>query len=134
MSTDCSLKRSGLEEKTVFLLESKKIRSAYDLLRLTPIDLVQILNVSLSDAREIVRTVSARLARRVERTTALHVKEAEVRDPRSVRTGLETLDEALKGGLRAGTVTELVGPPGSCKSQLCMQVALFATLLVQSAR
>ncbi|QDZ20840.1 Rad51-like DNA repair protein [Chloropicon primus] len=124
----CSLKRCGLEEKTVFLLESKKIRSSYDVLRLTPIDLVQLLDVPLAAARDIIRTVSSRLARKAERTTALHMKEAELKDPRSVKTGFETLDKALKGGLRAGTVTELVGPPGSCKSQFCIQVALFATL------
>ena len=127
-SGDLSLRRCGLKDKTVFLLESKKLRSSYDVLRLTALDLVQQLDVSLGEAREILAVVSSRVARRAERTTALHMKEAEIKDPRSVRTGLETLDDALKGGLRAGTVTELVGPPGSCKSQMCLQVALFATL------
>lgn len=73
-------------------------------------------------------TVSSRLVKKVERTTALHMKVAEQEDPRSVKTGVEALDEVLKGGLRAGTITEFVGPPGTRKSQLCLQVALFATL------
>jgi len=127
-SCHASLKRSGLEDKTVFLLESKKFRDAHDVLRYSPIDLVQVLDIPLARAKEIIDTVSSRLASKVERTTALHMKQAELDDPRSVRTGLDTLDSLLKGGLRAGTITEFVGPPGSCKSQLCLQASLFATL------
>ncbi len=187
-SCHASLKRSGLEDKTIFLLESKKFRDAHDVLRYSPIDLVQVLDIPLARAKvspttahllhsgcrfdplpsarlafdsselnwsrdpfqprpfdlalhpfipflllslarqEIIDTVSSRLASKVERTTALHMKQAELDDPRSVKTGLGTLDALLKGGLRAGTITEFVGPPGACKSQLCLQASLFATL------
>jgi RAD51-like protein 1 len=123
-----SLRRCGLNEKVVFLLESKKIRTAYDVLRLSPLDLVQLVGVPLVRAEEIRRSVSSSLSSKLDRTTAMHMKEVEQRDPRSARTGVRALDEALKGGLRAGTITEIVGPPGSCKSQVCLQVALLAAL------
>ena len=125
---NASLRRCGLEERTIFLLESKKIKTSHDVLRLTPLDLVQVLDVPLARAREIVSTVGSSVARRVARTTALHMKEEETRDPRSARTGLDTLDAILNGGVRPGTITEFVGPAGSGKSQVCMQVAVFATL------
>uniref|UniRef100_A0A182QIY8 DNA repair protein RAD51 homolog 3 n=1 Tax=Anopheles farauti TaxID=69004 RepID=A0A182QIY8_9DIPT len=44
------------------------------------------------------------------------------------RTGLVTfckdLDLALGSGIAAGTITELCGPPGSGKTQLCLQLAV----------
>ncbi len=43
-----------------------------------------------------------------------------------VRTGLSHLDDALGGGLRAGHVTELVGPAGSLKSQVAICAAAQA--------
>ena len=46
-----SLRRCGLSEKVVFLLESKKVRTAYDVLRLSPIDLVQLVGVPLVRAQ-----------------------------------------------------------------------------------
>ena len=128
MTSDYSLKRCGLKDQTIYLLESKKIRTAYDVLRLSTIDLVQLVGVSYARAKEIRESVSTRICHKIDRTTAMHMKEVEQKDPRSVKTGIRTLDDVLKGGLRAGTITELVGPPGSCKSQLCLQVALFATL------
>ena len=41
---------------------------------------------------------------------------------RHVSTGMEKLDEYLKGGLRVGTITEIVGRAGVGKTQLAMQL------------
>ncbi|XP_024535226.1 DNA repair protein RAD51 homolog 4 isoform X2 [Selaginella moellendorffii] len=41
----------------------------------------------------------------------------------SLSTGFESLDSLLKGGLKDGTITELVGPSSSGKTQLCMHSA-----------
>ncbi|XP_024521091.1 DNA repair protein RAD51 homolog 4 [Selaginella moellendorffii] len=41
----------------------------------------------------------------------------------SLSTGFESLDSLLKGGLKDGTITELVGPSSSGKTQLCMRSA-----------
>ncbi|XP_060966960.1 DNA repair protein RAD51 homolog 2 isoform X1 [Cannabis sativa] len=43
-------------------------------------------------------------------------------------TGLKGLDEALCGGIPFGVLTELVGPPGIGKTQLCMKLSLLASL------
>lgn len=39
-------------------------------------------------------------------------------------TGWTLLDESLRGGLRVGTVTEVVGPAGTGKTQLALQLAV----------
>ena len=51
MTSDYSLKRCGLKDQTVFLLESKKLRNAYDVLRLSAFDLVQVLDIPLDKAK-----------------------------------------------------------------------------------
>lgn len=41
-------------------------------------------------------------------------------------TGLHSLDQALEGGYPLGSLTELVGPAGAGKSQLCLLAAAAA--------
>ncbi|XP_065883487.1 DNA repair protein RAD51 homolog 2-like isoform X2 [Dysidea avara] len=48
---------------------------------------------------------------------------------RFCRTLLKELDDVLQGGLPTGCITELVGPPGIGKTQLCLQLSVTATLL-----
>ena len=43
---------------------------------------------------------------------------------------LRPLDDALRGGAPAGGITELVGPAGAGKTQLCKQLTVAATLPV----
>lgn len=50
---------------------------------------------------------------------------------RYLPTGLEPLDQALRGGVRVGTITELVGPPGVGKTQLAMQLCIMASRYAQ---
>jgi len=48
--------------------------------------------------------------------------------PRSfIKSGVETLDSLLGGGVERGTSTLLIGPPGSGKSTLALQYAAAAT-------
>lgn len=52
---------------------------------------------------------------------------------RFVQTGLQPLDLLLKGGLRVGTLTELVGAAGTGKTQLAMQTICFVGAYRQGA-
>ena len=40
----------------------------------------------------------------------------------------QALDAALRGGVQAGGISELVGPAGVGKTQLCLMLTAFATL------
>ncbi|KAG0554615.1 hypothetical protein KC19_12G105100 [Ceratodon purpureus] len=57
------------------------------------------------------------------RTTWRMRQELKARGQQYLPTGCESLDKLLEGGLREGTVTELVGGSSSGKTQVCMQVA-----------
>jgi RecA/RadA recombinase len=52
---------------------------------------------------------------------------------RYLPTGLAQLDSSLLGGIRVGTMTELVGPAGSGKTQLAMQAIVMAASYRQGA-
>ena len=45
---------------------------------------------------------------------------------RHLPTGLHGLDRRLRGGIRVGTLTELVGRAGTAKTQLAMQMCVLA--------
>ena len=47
----------------------------------------------------------------------------QINESRHLATGLTALDQCLRGGLPAGTLTEFVGPAGAGKTQLCLQCA-----------
>jgi RecA/RadA recombinase len=45
---------------------------------------------------------------------------------RYLPTGISSLDRHLRGGVRVGTITELVGKAGVGKTQLAMQLCVMA--------
>jgi RecA/RadA recombinase len=49
-------------------------------------------------------------------------------DSRYVSTGWDTLDRKLHGGLRVGTITELIGCAGTGKTQLALQTTITTAL------
>ena len=72
-----------------------------------------------SDSEKNVRAVSSRSTKKRFPIRQIH--------PNSVvPTGLENLDRLLRGGIRVGTVTELVGRSGVGKTQLAFQLAIMA--------
>jgi len=66
------------------------------------------------------------------RTSAVMLQELQDLGIQYLPTGSESLDRLLHGGLREGTVTELVGSSSSGKTQVCMQVAASVAYYCQS--
>lgn len=54
-----------------------------------------------------------------------------IRSQRFFATSLPDLDKVLHGGLPSGTITEVAGPAGCGKTQLCMTLSVLATLPVE---
>ncbi|XP_050079383.1 DNA repair protein RAD51 homolog 3-like [Anopheles maculipalpis] len=73
--------------------------------------------------RELIRSFSHNFCQRTFKTSALDLWKEEEN-----RTGLVTfckdLDLALGSGISEGMITELCGPPGSGKTQLCLQLSV----------
>ena len=95
-----------------------------DLLTLTTLELVDRLDLYLEEVEGVCEAVAAAVA--PQPRTALQLLQSKAAGARPLRTGLPALDAHLGGGLRAGSVTEVVGPAGMGKTQLCLALAARA--------
>ncbi|PNH08874.1 DNA repair protein RAD51 2, partial [Tetrabaena socialis] len=102
--------------------------TARDLLQLGPLDLMELLGLSWAQAGQLLADVSAQIT--PPYTTAWEALEQQSAGVAAapLRSGLPTLDAALRRGLPPGCITEAVGPGGVGKSQLCHMMALRAAL------
>lgn len=113
-ATRLPLDRIAVDDHLASKLESRGCRTAADALQRSPLDLVELADVSLERARGFLLSVARAVA-----PTSVSAHDLLHRS-RSVRTSIEALDAALGGGLRAGAVTEVVGPAGAGKTQACL--------------
>ncbi len=77
------------------------------------------------------RSLQAKSARKVRCSVECSALDLLRCSPALLSTGLPSLDALLNGGLAPGCLTELCGPPGSGKSQLCTQLAARAAAVLQ---
>lgn len=119
------LEKLGLAPETTALLRSKSIDSVGKLMLLTDFEAMETLGLSMEAVLDLKGVAGRRLC--PSPLTALQLLGRGVAS-RALPTGLPNLDRALRGGLPAGTVTEVVGPPGMGKTQLCLQVTLLACM------
>eukprot|EP00887_Chlorella_sp_A99_P004335 scaffold15.g4335.t1 len=103
-------------------LAERAVHSAAQLFDRTPLELVELLDLSYDEVAAMRQAVAAKLA---PPCTALELLRA---PPRHLPTGLAPLDAALGGGVPTGSITEVVGPAGLGKTQLSL--ALTATALL----
>ena len=115
----------------------REFSTCRDVLDLCEIDLVDRLDLFLPEVRALVQAVALHVMPRPP--TALGLLHSGVKTSASasangrefasiVPTGLSTLDAHLGGGLPRRAVTELVGPAGAGKTQLCLSVAARALI------
>lgn len=100
----------------------KRGLSINDLLTMSELELAEELILDREAAREILDTVASLLLKPVTADELLKNKE------RVLRTGIDEFDELLKGGLRAGTINSIFGPPASGKTQFCLHLAARSLL------
>jgi RAD51-like protein 1 len=122
------LARVGLENDIVNGLSARGVNTARELLELTAEDISELLDVSLQDAK----AVQSRVAQTVcpEPVTVLALLQRRATEPHHLSFDLKPLDEALRGGIPVGGITELVGPAGVGKTQFCKQLAVRVQLPV----
>eukprot|EP01134_Creolimax_fragrantissima_P006207 CFRG6207T1 len=102
-------------------LESKQFHTCADVLAVPFMELLETLDVDEYTLNSLYNSVTC--ASKPTCITALDLKSKF----RFLPTGLDDLDHALKGGVPAGTVCEVVGPPGAGKTQFCLQSVLNAS-------
>lgn len=99
------------------------LSSCSHVLSLSPLELCERADLTLNAALEILTAVA---------TTVVPPKRTVLDLYRQSKpffsTSIPALDAALNGGLPTACLTELVGPPGSGKSQFCLLLSLLCTL------
>jgi hypothetical protein len=101
------LQRLGLPPALAARLAERNLQTARDLFTRTLLDLVELLDLPFDTVRQILQEVAARVTPPPQ--TALQLLTAAAGRPTHLRTSLAPLDEALFGGLPAGSVTEVSG-------------------------
>ena len=107
-----------LAERTAILTSG--FRDVADFDNMDAATLSQLCGVSETGCHKVIRCLNTPVMPR-----ALMIPET---PPQRIITCSKTLDQLLGGGIMTGTVTELVGTPGSGKTQVAMQAALNACL------
>jgi len=105
---------------------TRQIVTAKELLELQPLDLSELLDISLAEAKLLLLRTAAAVC--PEPFTAAALQARSRQEPAHLSLDLRLLDTALRGGAPAGAITELVGAAGVGKTQLCLQLALKAQL------
>ncbi|CAM9998836.1 unnamed protein product, partial [Phaeothamnion confervicola] len=121
-----SVRRLGLPEEIVESLCSNGLTSATDIFAKTEIQLAHTLDVDAATLTALLAVASARLAPPAK--TGADLLRERAGTASSVATRLPTIDAALRGGLPVGMITEVVGPAGVGKSQMCLSAAAAAAM------
>jgi RecA/RadA recombinase len=112
----------GLPEDAVRAMKEKKFVVADDVFRRIPFELLHTLDIPYSSIQETLRAVASSVAPECKSALTLY-HEWNSSQGSALCTGLTELDEALRGGIPRGSITELVGTPGAGKTQMCISLA-----------
>uniref|UniRef100_A0A0D9WC70 RecA family profile 1 domain-containing protein n=1 Tax=Leersia perrieri TaxID=77586 RepID=A0A0D9WC70_9ORYZ len=106
------------------LLAARRLTTAKDVLSLPEVELMGVLDSGIHTARAAVAHVSEIACPPYQ--TALALLEAvRLRGDGRLATTLRGLDEALRGGIPAGKLTEIVGPSGIGKTQMAGRILVL---------
>ncbi|MBA0790449.1 hypothetical protein Gohar_015099 [Gossypium harknessii] len=111
------------------VFSARNISTAKDALSLTEFELMELLDVGLTEVRSALSQISEIVAPPYQ--TALSLMEQRFQNEHlggHFPTGLKGLDAALCGGIPFGVLTELVGPAGIGKTQFCLKLSLLASM------
>ncbi|XP_073098329.1 DNA repair protein RAD51 homolog 2 isoform X2 [Manis javanica] len=122
------LRRVGLSEELCDRLNRYQIVTCQDFLCLSPLELMKMTGLSYHGVHELLCTVSRACAPQMQTVYGMKTQRCAAPSPAFLATTLSALDEALRGGVACGSLTEITGPPGCGKTQFCMMMSILATL------
>ncbi|GAB1297571.1 DNA repair protein RAD51 homolog 2 [Apodemus speciosus] len=122
------LRRVGLSPELCDRLSRYQIVNCQDFLSLSPLELMKVTGLSYRGVHELLRTVSKACAPQMQTVYELKTRRSAHLSPAFLSTTLCALDDALRGGVPCGSLTEITGPPGCGKTQFCIMMSVLATL------
>jgi RAD51-like protein 1 len=117
---------TALNNATIESLRKNKITTCGQIYQYSEIFLAEKLDLNVYDVRSLIIKISDYVKPR--RETAWELLKHKEHVPSFLPTKLHQLDLNLKGGIPAGTITELVGHAGVGKTQMCLTLAALATM------
>lgn len=118
------LTRAGLDEASLGKLTRSGFLTMQQVVDLDPLVLCGMCDMSLVEAQATICKVSEKLGSRP--VTALQMLQQRMSKRQFLPTGLASLDRAMGGGLLVGCISEVCGPPGVGKTQLCLSTSVQA--------
>ncbi|XP_036123157.1 DNA repair protein RAD51 homolog 2 isoform X2 [Molossus molossus] len=122
------LRRVGLSPELCDRLNRHQIVTCKDFLCLSPLELMKITGLSYRGVHELLCVVSRACAPQMQTAYEIKAQRSAALSPAFLSTSLSALDEALRGGVARGSITEITGPPGCGKTQFCIMMSVLATL------
>ncbi|XP_038901709.1 DNA repair protein RAD51 homolog 2 isoform X2 [Benincasa hispida] len=123
------INQMGLPRSIANIFAARNINTAKEALSLTEFELIELLDVGLSEVASAVALISEIASPPYQ--TVLSLMEQRLQNEHlagHLSTCLKGLDEALFGGIPFGVLTELVGPAGIGKTQFCLKLSFLAAL------
>ncbi|CAM6090141.1 unnamed protein product [Calypogeia fissa] len=119
----------GLPDSTMSMFASHNLLSANDVLCKTELDLMELLDVPLSELTPALDRVQECACPSHSSVLSLwEERQNKEKGGSYLATKFQELDEALDGGIPFGLITELVGAPGVGKTQLCLMLSVMAAI------
>ncbi|XP_039731260.1 DNA repair protein RAD51 homolog 2 isoform X3 [Pteropus medius] len=122
------LRRVGLSQELCDRLNRFQVVTCQDFLCLSPLELMKMTGLSYRGVHELVYVVSRACAPQMQTAYGMKTQRSTALLPAFLSTTLSALDEALRGGVACGSLTEITGPPGCGKTQFCIMMSVLATL------
>ncbi|CAM6045810.1 unnamed protein product [Sphagnum compactum] len=121
--------RMGVEEKVAHVFTARNLLTAKDVLCKTELELMELLDVPMEALLSAVAFISQKVCPPCHSVLDI-MKERAKTEPAygHLPTGLQGLDGALWGGIPFGIVTEVVGPAGIGKTQLCLMLSALTSM------
>ncbi|CAH9075073.1 unnamed protein product [Cuscuta europaea] len=123
------ISQMGLPKSISNIFVARNILTAKDALSLTEFELMDLLDLNLSEVISAIGHISEIACPPYQ--TALSLLELRTENESfggHLPTRLRGLDAAMCGGIPFGVVTEVVGPAGIGKTQFCLKLSLLAAL------
>ncbi|KAL1826751.1 hypothetical protein ACET3Z_005163 [Daucus carota] len=119
----------GLPKSISNVFAARNLITAKDVLSLTEFDLMELLDIGLSEVVSAIAHISEITCPPYQTALSLWKQHSQTENhPSFLPTHLNGLDAALCGGIPNGVLTEVVGPAGIGKTQFCLKLSLLASL------
>lgn len=92
------------------------INTALDLLTVSPLQIMSILDIGLDETNRLLRTVGEKVS--PSSSTAFNILQTRGGINSFLSTGIKELDKIMYGGFPIGMLTEVTGSPGSGKTHI----------------